>query len=118
MLFLVNEELLATPAGQQESNKMLTALDGFALVIESSGRVMFASEQIKEHLGMSQVCQNVGNRNVAIRRAKLGQIQGGGCRGPSKIRQRGVAIIFYFLRVKNRTLNASFYAKRLINAYF
>ena len=27
------------------------------------------------------------------RRAKLGQIQGG-CRGPSKIRQRGVAIIF------------------------
>ena len=28
---------------------------------------------------------------------------GGGCRGPSKIRQRGVAIIFYFLRVKNRT---------------
>ena len=26
---------------------------------------------------------------VYTRRAKLGQIQGGGCRGPSKIRQRG-----------------------------
>ena len=38
------------------------------------------------------------------RRAKLDQIQGGGCRGPSKIRQRGgVAIFFYFLRVKNKT---------------
>ena len=34
-----------------------------------------------------------------IRRAKFR----GGCRGPSKIRQRGVAVIFYFLRVKNRT---------------
>ena len=41
-----------------------------------------------------------------IRRAKLGQIQGGGgggCRGQAKIRQWGVAIIFYFLRVKNIT---------------
>ena len=27
----------------------------------------------------------------------------GGCRGPAKIRQRGVAIYFYFLRVKNIT---------------
>ena len=27
----------------------------------------------------------------------------GGCRGPAKIRQRGVAIFFYFLRVKNIT---------------
>ena len=37
------------------------------------------------------------------RRAKLGQIQGG-CRGPSKIRQRGGCNnLFYFLRVKNRT---------------
>ena len=26
----------------------------------------------------------------------------GGCRGPAKIRQGGVAIIFYFLRFKNR----------------
>ena len=29
------------------------------------------------------------------RRAKLGQIQGGGCRGPSKIRQRGGCNIFF-----------------------
>ena len=53
------------------------------------------------------------------RRAKLGQIQGG-CRGPAKIRQRGgggVAIFFYFLRVKNRFF-FRFYAKRLKKAYF
>ena len=36
------------------------------------------------------------------RRTEVGQIQGG-CRGPAKIRQRGVAIIFHNLRVKNMT---------------
>ena len=31
----------------------------------------------------------------------------GGCRGPAKIRQRGVAIFFYFLRVKNIAFRVS-----------
>ena len=40
------------------------------------------------------------------RRAKHGQIQGGGCRGPAKIRQSGGGgcnIFFYFLLFKNIT---------------
>ena len=56
---------------------------------------------------MNVVCTCTSSRVIVSRRAKLGQIQGGGgCRGPSKIRQRGgggFAIIFYFLRVKNIT---------------
>ena len=51
------------------------------------------------------------------RRAKLGQIQGGGvAEGQPRFEKGGVAIIFYFLRVKNITF-WSFYAKRLKNAY-
>ena len=43
-------------------------------------------------------------RVVLFRRAKLGKIPGGGCRGPAKIRQRGGCNnLFYFLRDKNIT---------------
>ena len=41
---------------------------------------------------------------IDTRRAKLGQIQGGGvAEGHPRFDKGGVAIIFYFLRVKNRT---------------
>ena len=54
------------------------------------------------------------------RRAKLGQIQGGGvAEGQLRFDKGGggVAIFFYYLRVKNITF-LSFYAKRLKKAYF
>ena len=55
---------------------------------------------------------------IVSRRAKLGQIQGGGggCRGPAKFRQRGgggVAIMVYFYALKI----SLFYAKRLKRAH-
>ena len=52
--------------------------------------------------------------NQHIRRAKFGQIQGGGvAEGQLKFdKGGGVAIIFYFLHVKNIAFY-SFYAKRL-----
>ena len=44
------------------------------------------------------------NGHVGSRRAKLGQIQGGVERAiQDSTKGGGVAIIFYFLRVKNRT---------------
>ena len=42
-------------------------------------------------------------KNICCRRAKLGQIQGGLQRAIQDSTKGGVAIIFYFLRVKNRT---------------
>ena len=42
---------------------------------------------------------------------------GGVAEGHPRFDKGGVAIIFYFLRFKNRTF-WSFYAKRLIKAYF
>ena len=42
---------------------------------------------------------------------------GGVAEGHPRFEKGGVAIIFYFLRVKNRTF-WSFYAKRLKKAYF
>ena len=41
--------------------------------------------------------------NSDSRRAKLGQIQGGVAEGQPRFDKGGVAIFFYFLRVKNRT---------------
>ena len=60
------------------------------------------------------------NVSCMYRRAKLGQIQGGLQRAIQDLTKGGgggVAIIVYFLRVKNRTFQ-SFYAKRFKKAYF
>ena len=54
---------------------------------------------------------------IVSRRAKLGQIQGGGCRVPVKFRQRGGGCNNgLLLRFKNITF-WSFYAKRLKRAH-
>lgn len=44
--------------GQDEENITLQALDGFLLILSGDGDITYISENITEHLGVSQVIYN------------------------------------------------------------
>lgn len=41
----------------EEGRLMMEALDGFLVFVGKNGRIIFVSEQVKKHLGISPVSQ-------------------------------------------------------------
>ena len=55
IFFIVADNILSCTDVSNEGSMLLEAVDGFSIVIETGYRIMFVSEQIKQHLGIAQV---------------------------------------------------------------